>query len=116
MNGVETREKKLGGGTIWTKLKLKMYFNPSKKLEGLKYVKMSNRTTEPGAWWLEKETNDVIRIISRDSVRDDVKGGPIYEASIFYQYYTDDKNRNLMSTQWVSTVEDLCEKFKFKMG
>ena len=89
-------------------------FTPANHISGLKHVKMEK--VQSGAWWLEKETNDVIRIISRDSLHGDVKGGPISEASIFYQYYTDDKNRNLMSTQWASTIEDLYSNFKYKMG
>lgn len=84
---------------------------------GLKHVKMNDSRTEPGAWWVEKETNDVIRIISKDNVwMSDVKGGPIYDGSIFYQYYSDDQTRCLMGTQWVSTIEDLSVNFKYKMG
>lgn len=86
-------------------------------ISGPKHVKMeAERKVQSGAWWLEKETNDVIRIISRDSLHDDVRGGPISEASIFYQYYTDDKNRNLMSTQWATSVEELYCNFNYKSG
>ena len=76
----------------------------------------NNSEFRSGAWWLEKETNDVIRIISRDSVYDieNIKGGVVCDDSIFYQYYTDDKNRSLNTTQWVTTAEELCDKFNFK--
>jgi len=80
---------------------------------------MNNRATEPGAWWLEKETNDVIRIISKDSLYDidSVKGEPVEgQEPIYYQYYTDDAYRNLMNTQWVATATQLDQKFTFKSG
>ena len=87
-------------------------------VEGPKHVKMSSNQYSSGAWWLEKETNDVIRIISKDSVYDidslrcdePVDG----EEPIYYQYYTDDANRNLNTTQWVATATKLDEKFTFK--
>lgn len=78
---------------------------------------MSSNQYSSGAWWLEKETNDVIRIISKDSVYDTdaLNGEPVEgQQPIYYQYYTDDANRNLMTTQWVATATKLDEKFTFK--
>jgi hypothetical protein len=78
---------------------------------------MSSNQYSSGAWWLEKETNDVIRIISKASVYDidALNGEPVEgQEPIYYQYYTDDANRNLMSTQWVATATQLDEKFTFK--
>lgn len=69
-----------------------------------------DKTLRPGAWWLEKETNDVIRIISEKNAY----GDPPPEGSVLYQYFTDDANRGFMGQQVIATPEELNEKFSFK--
>lgn len=80
---------------------------------GFKHVKM-DKTMEPGSWWLEKTTNDVIRIISREYAYMITTDPP--EGSVIYEYFTDDANRGVSHHQYVATPDELRATFTYKMG
>ena len=84
-----------------------------RNLVGFNHVKM-NRTMEPGAWWLEKSTNDVIRIISRENAYSLTSDPP--EGSVIYEYFTDDANRGVSHKQCVATPDELMATFTYKMN
>lgn len=69
---------------------------------------------EPGSWWLEKTTNDVIRIISREYAYTITTDPP--EGSVIYEYFTDDANRGVSHHQYVATPDELRATFTYKMG
>tara|TARA_B100001996_G_C18351064_1_gene473988 strand:- start:214 stop:438 length:225 start_codon:yes stop_codon:yes gene_type:complete len=72
---------------------------------------MNTHKFTPGGWWLEDNTNDVVRVIGPDSL---LYPENIPENSVAYQYITDEESRGIINSIVIATTVELQRNFTYR--